>query len=188
MSSALLSRRLKELEHAGIVDKRLIEGERGNRYTLTESGQELWPVLDKMGMWAQKWLRREITSEKNLDPDELFWELRQSILSDNHKVETRRVVEFQLQGVPSNRRFYWLVFENDNVDVCVKNPGHEVDLWVATSIRTLVELWLGHTRLSEALRDERIRLDGDTKEVATFSTWYTCSPMAKYGRMPAAEM
>jgi len=187
MSSALLSRRLKELEYAGIVTKQSKDGERGHHYALTESGQELWPVLDKMGMWAQKWLRREITSDKNLDPDELFWELRQSILSDNHRVDTRRVVEFQLQGVPSNRRFYWLVFDDDNVDVCVKNPGHEVDLWVATSIKTLVELWLGHTRLSEALRDERIRLDGDTNEIATFSTWYTCSPLAKYGRMPAAK-
>ena len=117
----------------------------------------------------------------------LFWELRQSILSDNHQVEGRRVVEFQLQDVPSNRRFYWLVFEADDVDVCVKNPGHEVDLWVTSSIRTLVELWLGHVRLSGAIGNESIRLDGDTKEVATFSTWFTCSPMAKYGRMPAAN-
>ncbi len=187
MSSALLSRRLKELEHAGIIDKRSKDGKRGHSYTLTESGKELFPVLDKMGMWAQKWLRREITDDKNLDSDVLFWELRQSILSQAHQVDSRRVVEFQLQGVPTDRRFYWLVFENDDVDVCVKNPGHEVDLWVASSIRTLVELWLGHVSLSNAIGDESIRLDGDTKEVATFSTWYTCSPMAKYGRMPAAE-
>ncbi len=187
MSSALLSRRLKELEHAGIVDRNTQEGKRGHSYTLTESGRELFPVLDKMGMWAQKWLRREITDDKNLDPDVLFWELRQSILAQNHQVDSRRVVEFQLQGVPTDRRFYWLVFENDDVDVCVKNPGHEVDLWVSTSIRTLVELWLGHVSLSSAIGDDSIQLDGDTKEVATFSTWYTCSPMAKYGRMPAAE-
>ncbi len=158
MSSALLSRRLKELEHAGIVDKNTQEGKRGHSYTLTESGRELFPVLDKMGMWAQKWLRREITDDKNLDPDVLFWELRQSILAQNHQVDSRRVVEFQLQGVPTDRRFYWLVFENDDVDVCVKNPGHEVDLWVSTSIRTLVELWLGRVSLSSAIGDDSIQL------------------------------
>lgn len=188
MSSALLSRRLKELQYAGIIDRKPATSGRGFEYSLTQSGQELFPVLDKMGMWAQKWLRREITSDKNLDPDVMFWELRQSILSDNHKVKTRRVVEFQLQGVPSNRRFYWLVFEKDEVDICVKNPGHEVDLWVTSSMRTLVELWLGHVTLSEAITDESLRLDGSVKEVATFSTWFTSSPMAKYGRMPAASV
>ncbi|MCP5074533.1 MAG: helix-turn-helix transcriptional regulator [Rhodobacteraceae bacterium] len=188
MSSALLSRRLKELEHAGIVDRKPAPTGRGFEYTLTQSGQELFPVLDKMGMWAQKWLRREITSDKNLDPDAMFWELRQSILMHNHRVENRRVVEFQLQGVPTNRRFYWLVFEMDAVDICTKNPGHEIDLWVTSSMRTLVEIWLGHVSLSEAISEENLQLDGSNKEVATFSTWFSGSPMAKYGRLPAARL
>lgn len=187
MSSALLSRRLKEMEYAGIINRSPTTGARGYDYTLTESGRELFPVLDQMGMWAQKWLRREITSDKNLDPDVLFWELRQSILSDHHQVEGQRVVEFQLQGVPSDRRFYWLVFEGREVDICTKNPGYEVNLWITSTLRRLVELWLGHVSLSEAINDESIRLDGSTKEVATFSTWFTCSPMAKYGRMPDAS-
>ena len=137
-------------------------------------------------MWAQKWLRREITQDINLNPDVLFWELRQSVLSDNYQVDSRRVVEFHLQGAPQDRRYYWLVFEHGDVDVCVKNPGHEVDLWVTSSLWVLVELWLGHISLSEAIGDESIRLDGDTKAVATFGTWITGSPMAKYGRLPAA--
>lgn len=182
MSSALLSRRLKELEHANIIEKTPAKSGRGYEYALTSSGQELFPVLDKMGMWAQKWLRREITHDRNLDPDALFWELRQSILADNHPVESRRVVEFQLQGVPIERRFYWLVFEPDGIDVCVKNPGYDVDLWVAASMRTLVEIWLGHVTLSAAMSDESIRLDGSTTEIATFSTWFKGSPFAKYGR------
>lgn len=81
MSSALLSRRLKELEQAGIVDRKPVSKGRGHDYSLTAAGQELFQILDKMGFWAQKWLRREITSQKNLDPDAMFWELRQSILT-----------------------------------------------------------------------------------------------------------
>lgn len=187
MSSALLARRLKELEHAGIITKSRAKTGRGSAYALTESGKELFPVLDKMGLWAQKWLRREITDSKNLDPDAMFWELRQSILAHHHHTEGRRVVEFQLSGMPSNRRFYWLVFDGPEVDICVKNPGHEIDLWVTSSMRTLVQIWLGHRSLSEAMDDESLRLDGTNREVATFSTWFVGSPMAKYGRMSASS-
>ena len=183
MSSALLSRRLKDLEHAGLIERKASPTGRGHEYTLTVPGQELFPVLEKMGAWAQKWLRREITADKNLDPDAMFWELRRSILSHHGFIEGRRTVEFQLSDVPANRRFYWLVFEGNEVDICVKNPGHEVDLWVAASMRTLVEIWLGHRSLSDAMSDESIRLDGSTKEIATFSTWYVGSPLAKYGRL-----
>jgi len=186
MSSNLLSRRLKELELNGIIVRNPVTSGRGFEYALTESGRELFPVLDQMGLWAQKWLRREITSDHNLDPDTLFWELRRSILGENLHVEERRVVEFKLQGVPTNRRFYWIVFEKKEVDLCVKNPGHEVDLWVDTSIGTLVALWLGHISLSEATESEQIKLDGDRKEVVSFGSWFTGSPMAKYGRLPAA--
>ncbi|MCP5087827.1 MAG: helix-turn-helix transcriptional regulator [Rhodobacteraceae bacterium] len=187
MSSALLARRLKELEHTNIVQKTAATNGRGYEYSLTTAGQELFPVLDKMGMWAQKWLRREITSDINLDPDAFFWELRQSILTDKHPVEDRRVVEFQLPGAPSERRFYWLVFEDDSIDICVKNPGHDIDLWVTSSMRTLVEIWLGHVTLSAAMGDESIQLDGNKKEIATFSTWFKGSPFAKYGRIPAPK-
>lgn len=186
MSPALLTRRLRELEQANVVGIKPATTGRGNEYFLTPSGVELFPVLDKMGMWAQKWLRREITDEKNLNPEVLFWELRRTILADKHHVDTRRVVEFQLLQPQKKQRFLWLVFDRDDVDICVKNPGHDVDLWITASMRTLVELWLGHVNLSTAIGDESIQLDGDNKEIASFGTWFTCSPFAKYGRLPAA--
>jgi len=186
MSSALLSRRLKELEYARVITKTPAETGRGSEYRLTDSGKELFAVLDKMGLWAQKWLRREITDSKNLDPDVMFWELRQSILTNHNHINGRRVVEFQLSGMPSDRRFYWLIFEGPEVDICVKNPGHDIDLWVTANMRTLVEIWLGHRKLSETLDDESLRLDGTNREIASFSTWFIGSPLAKYGRLPAA--
>ena len=69
MSPALLSRRLKELEHASIVERRPDPKGRGARYYLTPAGRELFPVLDSMGNWAQKWLRREIVQDANLAGD-----------------------------------------------------------------------------------------------------------------------
>lgn len=179
MSSALLSKRLKELESAGIVAR--AGAGRGARYVLTEAGRELFPVLDEMGVWAQKWLRREITRDENLDPEVFMWELRQMQIVAGRTVKARRTVHFQLSGVPAGRRLYWLVFEGADIDICVKDPGHEVDLWITAHLRTLVELWLGHKSLAEAKRDGSLVLDGSPKEIRAFTDWFARSHFAAVG-------
>ena len=55
ISPSLLSTRLKSLEAAGVVARTETEG--GIRYTLTEAGQELKPIILQMGIWGQRWAR-----------------------------------------------------------------------------------------------------------------------------------
>lgn len=181
MSTALLSRRLKELEQAGVLMRVADEGGRGAAYRLTEAGRELFPVLEAMGFWAQKWLRREITSARNLDPDVLMWEVRRMALRSGSRVARRRVAEFKLDGAPVERRFYWLVFEPDDVDICVRDPGHPVDLWIEASLRALVEIWLGHRGLDATIADGSIRIDGAAEERAAFRDWFRLSHFARAG-------
>lgn len=184
MSSALLSRRLKELEYANIIERRAVG--RGGEYLLTEAGRELFPVLDVMGGWAQKWLRRQVVDDKNLDPDVLMWELRRTALGAERRVERRRVVRFQLDGVPVAQRFYWLVFEPEDVDICMKDPGYDVDLWIRAHLRTLVQIWMGHRTISNAVNEGALKLDGDRKEISAFREWFSLSHFAQYGGEPAA--
>src|SRR5882724_51651 len=66
MSPTLLSKRLKELESAGVIDR--IRGEDGAwRYQLTPAGHELKDVVFGLGNWGQRWVEAR-TSLKNLDP------------------------------------------------------------------------------------------------------------------------
>src|SRR5215468_5203691 len=72
MSPALLSRRLKELEEAGVVvrtasaaDANLFE------YQLTESGRELQPLVEAFGIWGQRRIEADL-SLKHLDADLLM--------------------------------------------------------------------------------------------------------------------
>jgi DNA-binding HxlR family transcriptional regulator len=188
MSPALLSRRLKELEHANIVERRPDAKGRGARYYLTPAGRELFPVLDSMGNWAQKWLRREIVQDANLDPDVLMWELRQNFVTRGDPIDGRRVACFQLDGVPASRRFYWLVFEGEEVDICAQDPGHPVDIWISASMKTLIQVWLGHDSLTRALADGRLRLDGSRQEIAAFRTWFALSHFAKEGQRLAGAI
>src|SRR3954452_21015671 len=57
MSPALLSRRLKELEAAGIVRRTPSMREPGvSEYQLTEAGRDLRGVVEAVGIWGQRWV------------------------------------------------------------------------------------------------------------------------------------
>ncbi len=187
MSSALLSRRLKELEFAGIVERRPAEKGHGREYHLTDAGRELLPVLEGMGNWAQRWLRHDLTAEQNLDPDLLMWDIRRRAKSDRLASDTRFVVRFHYAGVPASRRRYWLVFEPEETDLCVKDPGFEVDLYVSSHIRDMVEIWLGHKSIAEALRHEDLSLDGSPKDIKAFRSWFSLSVFAPAAGEPPAK-
>ena len=186
MSSSLLAQRLKDLQFAGLIERR--RGDSGWEYHLTPSGQELFPVVEKMGLWAQRWLRHELVATVNLDPDLLMWDIRRNVVSKIPAEDRRRVTEFQLSGVPSNKRRYWLIFEQGHADLCYKPPGFDVDLTVQASIRTLTEIWLGHVTIEEAVRAERLRLEGSRRDVAAFRSWFSLSLFAPAGRLPTGKM
>jgi len=185
MSSALLARRLKELQFAGIVER--CRGSKGFEYHLTAAGRELFPVIENMGLWAQRWLRHKLAEPDNLDPDLLMWDIRRNAVGRIKDVARRYVAEFRLSGVPTSRRRYWLVFERGAVDLCYRDPGFEVDLFVEASLRVLTEIWLGHVSLDRAIRDESLRLDGSRRDVSAFRSWFALSLFAPAGREPAGR-
>ena len=74
-----LSKRLKDLEAAGIVTRSPVVGEPGAfEYRLTEAGRELKPVIEAIGCWGQRWIDIEASLEK-LDPNLLMWDMRRNI-------------------------------------------------------------------------------------------------------------
>jgi DNA-binding MarR family transcriptional regulator len=187
MSSALLARRLKELQFAGIVERRRGAGG-AFEYHLTEAGRELFPVVEQMGLWAQRWLRHDLVDTANLDSDLLMWDIRRNVVAKSPPRERRYVVEFRLSGVPISRRRYWLVFERGVVDLCYRNPGFEIDLFAAASLRVLTEVWLGHIPIEHAVRDGRLQLDGSRGDIAAFCSWFALSMFAPAGRKAAGRM
>ena len=175
MSSALLSARLKQLEYSGIIVRKPVETGRRSEYRLTEAGEALFPVLESMGIWAQQWRRDDLVADKNLDPDLLMWDIRRTVSQRDAPVSSRFVTQFQFAGVPVKQRRYWLLFEHGDVDLCVKDPGFEPGLYVSSHIRDLVKVWLGHETLGDALRQEKIRLEGKRTDVRKFRDWFALS-------------
>jgi len=184
MSSSLLSQRLRELEHAGIIDRRPVAKGRGSEYHLTQAGRELFDVVQHMGNWAQRWVRDELTVDDNLDPDLLMWDIRRRVTREGLPEAGRFVVRFEFPEQPSSRRRYWLMFEHGAADLCIKDPGFEVDLYVTASVRALSEVWLGHVTINRAIRDDKLRLEGTAANIRRFRDWFALSLFAEVGRKP----
>ena len=56
LSDRLLSRRLRELEEAEVVERQVEEGTPTRvNYSLTEKGADLRPALSELRAWAQRW-------------------------------------------------------------------------------------------------------------------------------------
>jgi len=178
MSPALLSRRLKELEAAGVVRREPVPGAPEVRlYALTEAGRDLHDVVTAIGTWGQRWVEAEL-SLQNLDVGLLMWDMRRNL--DPRPLPARRtVVRFRYPDVAADRRRWWLIVEPDGaVDLCWSEPGLDVNLYVDVDLRTMTEVWLGLTTTTRARADDRLTLVGDRDLERTVDAWLGLSPFA----------
>jgi len=167
ISPSLLSARLKSLEHAKVIAR--TETGQGVRYTLTEAGRELKPIILQMGVWGHRWARSKLAPE-DLDPSMLMWDIHRTMKA-GYFPSGRTVLHFEFSDFDAKFRRWWLVVQNGEVDVCMKDPGHAVDLKIVSDVRTLTGVWMGDVGLGQALRDRRIRLTGDERLRRDISTW-----------------
>jgi DNA-binding HxlR family transcriptional regulator len=126
LSRALLARRLRELERAGVIEIRPKPGGRGSVYEPTPAGKDLTGVLEAIGGWAQRWT--ELTGQ-HADPDAVIWSWRQSFVRRELLPERRVVVRFEFAR-DGRRMRVWLLVERREVEVCRFDPGFGDDLVV----------------------------------------------------------
>jgi DNA-binding HxlR family transcriptional regulator len=179
MSPALLSRRLKELEAAGIVAREASASDRTlYEYQLTESGRELGPLVEAFGIWGQRRIEANL-SLAHLDGDLLMWDMRRNL--DTTPMPTRRsVIEFVYPDLPAKLRRYWLVVDPESgADLCKIDPGFEVDLYVSTDLRTMTAIWMGLDTVRAAITSQRMILTGNRQLATSMQTWLGLSPFAK---------
>jgi DNA-binding HxlR family transcriptional regulator len=182
MSPSLLSRRLKELEHAGIVSCSRGTA-RASEYRLTEAGSALWPVVEALGVWGKRWTRAHLEKHE-LDAGLLLWDMRRTLNTETLP-ERRTVLKFEFAGTTSGKRLWWLVSEAGEVELCLLDPGFEVDLLIRTHLRTMTEVWLGDRTFAEALQSDAIELEGSPKLAKSFAKLFHPRALAEIEREPA---
>jgi DNA-binding HxlR family transcriptional regulator len=172
ISKTLLTQRLRELERAGVVERRVNGSGRGSRYALTDAGEELREVCWTLGTWGARWL--EVAPE-HLDAGVVLWSMCRLI--DVERLPERRVVvRFDLSDGP--RRRFWIVAQRPKAEVCIRDPGFDDDLVVHASSESLAHWHMGKITLGHALRSGSFRIEGPRSVVREFAGWGSHSAFA----------
>lgn len=183
MSPSLLSRRLKTLEKAGIIERRRVEGR--TEYVLTEAGRELGPTIESLAVWSKRWLPATLSDDR-ADPDLIMWDMHGRMNLDRLP-DGRTVIQFEFDDQPENRRLRWIIADRDGADLCITDPGHEPDLFVVTDSKVVTRVWYGDVPLKRAINDGRIRLHGPRHLRESFPSWLKLNLLADIPRERPAE-
>jgi DNA-binding HxlR family transcriptional regulator len=168
LSRSLLSKRLRLLERAGIVER--LDGQ----YLLTESGRELEPIVFGIGEWGARWTFGDPDPDE-LDPELLLWWMHTRL--DTTELPDRRVVLHV--RFTDHRPRYWFVVEDGEASVCLSDPGYEVDVTITSDVSSLYQVWLGHLSIKRAMRDGRVTFDGPSAIVRRMPRVLQLSPIAE---------
>jgi len=167
MSPSLLSSRLKSLESSGVIARK---EQKGNvRYTLTKAGEELVPIIWQLGTWGHRWVRSDL-SQDDLDPSLLVWDIHRNLNVDFFKGD-RNVINLEFTDYTSKMRNWWLVIKDGDVDVCLKDPGYDVDLTITSDLKTMTAVWMGDTTIMKAMREKAVLINGSSYLKKNIPVW-----------------
>lgn len=175
ISPTILTKRLNDLAESGIVIRKKIPGQRGYEYFLTEMGKELLPVVKTIGDWGMRWARGKM-DDSDLDLELLMLYLQRSI-NPEKLPGNETVICFKFTDVEKFNE-WWLVTDNNNVDVCVRDPGKDVDIYFTTDLRTMIMLWMGDIPYKTTINDGRLKLVGPSALTRDVGSWLTSSIFA----------
>lgn len=168
ISPTLLSKRLKALEEKGLIVRKRSPGQKSHEYFLTACGRELEPMIEHLAVWGMRWARGQMT-DSELDVEFLMWDLQRRLQTDRLP-DGETVLCFTFDELKQFKT-WWLVACGEEVDLCTENPGKDIDLYINTRVRDLVEVWSGDLDLKKALREKLIRTHGNTHLARTMPDW-----------------
>lgn len=182
ISRSLLSQRLRTMERRGLVRREAAAPGRSVRYTLTDTGQALVPIVWAIGQWAARYLYSDPTDEV-CDGESLLWRMHQRA-DVAHLPSTRTVVQVLLHGVGGVEG--WLDIDRDGMTVCKEDQGKDVDLVVEGDTGQMYRWLSGIVPFSELVAAGHVRLIGPSRLARAFPTWFTKSRLGEELRQAAA--
>lgn len=166
MSPALLTKRLRSLERAGVINRSVVGGR--SVYTLTTMGEELTTVVEALSAWGIRWIGE--LGDADLDPHLLMWDMHRTVPVDRWP-RRRTMVQFVFRDVIGKASTWWLVVAGGEAQVCDFDPGYELDATVMTDLRTLTEIWRGDIDWRLALAADRVEIHGAAEVARDVPSW-----------------
>ena len=169
LSRGLLSTRLRDLEHAGVIEIHRRSHGPGFTYEPTEAGRALSEVMLALQRWGTKWV--ELKPEQ-AHPGVVLWAWATLYLVRERLPRRRVLVRFDYPtlSAPGNRS--WLLIEKGDAEICEKYPGGEESLLVVVNNPVTFARWhLGEIEWGAVLRSEAIVITGPRTLARALPTW-----------------
>jgi len=177
MSPSLLSKRLKELQAEGVVEIRPLHNGRGSSYHLTAAGHEFVPLIIGLGTWGQRWSRRQL-AEGEIDLGLLIWALERSVDAGAFG-KPQSVVRIEFTDQPEGARLWWFINRDGACELCLEDPGFEVDLYLAATLADMIYIVRGDLPLTRALESGRLEAIGAARARKALRAWLNLGPLTK---------
>lgn len=185
MSPSMLSKRLAQLEKEGIILRRRSKSAGVWTYHLTPAGREFVPIVKALGIWGQHWGRREL-DDGEIDLGLMIWEMERGV-RPKFFGDQRTVVHLELTDQPSGKREWWFINEGGKLELCLEDPGFDVDLYLTTTLPDMIHIWRGDISLTRALDSGRFEAHGPTRLKRALRSWLKLSPFSPYGTKSHTE-
>jgi len=168
ISPTVLNKRLDSLQGAGLVVRKRIPDQRGNEYQLTEAGRELFPIVLQIAQWGMRWARGQL-SDSELDVNLLMMDVERR-LDTNKLPGGQTVLKFRFTDL---KRYgeWWIKVKGDEVDLCTEDPGHDVDVYFTTDLRTMTEVWMGDLSVKRAQSERKLNIVGPSAYLRNLEGW-----------------
>ncbi len=176
ISTAVLTERLKSVSDNGLIIRRKITGKRGYEYFPTPACKELLPIIVSLGGWGMRWAKENLVDE-DYDVELLMLYLERSIVRDMLP-GPQTILQFEFSDL-KKMRHWWLVVNENNVEVCEKNPGYDIDVYFTSTVRVMTDVWLGHRTYKDAIRADELTIIGDNALTKTVSKWLACTTFSQ---------
>ena len=177
ISPSILSRRLKTLEEQSVISRYKKPNSGNYEYQLTESGEQLRPIILGFGTWGHRWAKNKITKE-DLDAGFLLWDMRRRLEIEYFK-DQRVVIHIEFSDQKKTDRYWWMVIENGEIDLCFEDTGHDPDIVITTTLATMTNVWLGYEKLKTAVSSGKLKMLGAKKHLNNVSKWMGRSSFAE---------
>jgi DNA-binding HxlR family transcriptional regulator len=179
ISTALLSRRLKEMEALGLVERVEDKAAGTIDYFRTEKAIKLEPAMNALAEWALCNIEAEIALS-GADVSTIMWAVRRMI--DIAELPRRRaVIRFHFRDDPPPKyAHYWFVVEPgaDLPELCSLDPGRDVDLYVETGAVSLGAILEGRSSIEREKERGGLFLSGDPGLARSMNRWLRTSVWA----------
>jgi len=170
LSRGLLSKRLRDLERAGVIEIRAKPDGPGSTYEPSQAGRELSVVMLALQHWGSKWA--DLTPE-HAHPGVVLW-MWATFYLDRARFPQRRVLirfDYPTLSGPGSRS--WLLIERGDAEICDKHPGGEEQLVVVVRDPMAFARWhLGVIRWPDALRSGAVEVHGSRALARALPTWH----------------